>query len=231
MKRIILLTLVIIACGNSFAQTPIYDSTRVYDTVTDAETFYYFSTPKPCINPVPWSGAWIGAMVQQYVPTDTMTVYGVAIPLRHLAGYPVYDNISDYQALLMTRGPSSRTTTNHIFYSMYVVDSVTVNRSHPRFCWFRYQDSCDKTKILDVPCYEFYFDTPGQVNQVMDTFYVGRYATSYYGSPVPENHFSPQEYGGEYASSLPNTLYYNGMGYEDVWYDYFVQLDANYNNK
>ena len=218
-------------CCNSFAQTPIYDSTRVYDTVTDVDTFYFFSTPKPCINPVPFSGAMMGVMVQQYVPTDTVTVYGVAIPLRHLLGYPICDNVSDYQALLTTRGPSSRTTTNHIFYSMYVVDSVTLNRSHPRFCWFRYEDSCDKTKVLTVPCYEFYFDTPGQVSQMVDTFYVGRYTKSESPYGTTTNHLSPQEYGGEYDPSIPSTLYYNGIGYDGEWYDYFVQLGGGYYEK
>ena len=227
MKKLLFFFMSFLVCCNSFAQTPIYDFDREYDIVTDADTFYFFSTPKPCINPVPFTGALLGTMLQQYVPTDTMTVYGVAIPLSNLRGYPIYDNVSDYQALLTTRGPSSRTTAFTTFYSMYVVDSVTLNRSHPRFCWFRYEDSCDKTKVLTVPCYEFYFDTPGQVNQMVDTFYVGRFAGSYYYTIAPEDRFVPQEYGGEYDPSIPSTLYYNGMGYDGEWYDYFTQQSGS----
>ena len=60
---------------------PLYDSTRVYDTVTDGDDYYLFPPFKPCI--MPWRYDWAphNVLVQEYVATDTVTVYGVAITL------------------------------------------------------------------------------------------------------------------------------------------------------
>ena len=162
------------------AQKPIYDSSRVYDIVTDTDDFYLFSMPKPCFNPCPYVWNPISRIVQEYVVTDTVTVYGVAIPLKNNTSNPIRDTISFYQALLMKKlGPFPG---NNHGYSFENIDSVTLNRSHPLFCWFEYEDSCKH--FLTAPCYEFYFDTPQQINRMTDTFYVGRYyCPPYVGYP------------------------------------------------
>ena len=110
-------------------------------------------------------------------------------------------------------GPSP---VNHYDASMELVDSVSLGRAHPRFCWFRYEDECDEKKVMNAPCYEFYFDTPQKINRVMDTFYVGRYNEI---SMVPT--FGPIEYGGEYSSSYPSTIYHS-VDYTEDYLDLFL---------
>ena len=131
-------------CGNAFAQAPIHDTTRVYDVVTENDTCYLFPSFKPCI--MPWRYDWANGrtLVNEYVTSDTVTVYGVAITMKNMvAGQPIRDNISTFSALLLKRvGISPFTTVTHTEYTFQVVDSVTVNRSHPRFYWFLYEDSC-----------------------------------------------------------------------------------------
>ncbi len=210
------LTMILMWHGMS-AQMPIYDSSRVYDIVTDTDDFYLFSMPKPCFNPCPYVWNPISRIVQEYVVTDTVTVYGVAIPLKNNTSNPIRDTISFYQALLMKKlGPFPG---NNHGYSFENIDSVTLNRSHPRFCWFEYEDSCKH--FLTAPCYEFYFDTPEQINRMTDTFYVGRYyCPPYVGYPD----YSLHEYGGEYDPSISSTIYkspkdmdifYHCEGYQD----------------
>jgi hypothetical protein len=200
MKRFVLLILMICAFASVRAQTKVNDSTRVYDTVTDADTFYLFQTPKPSINPGRSATSNIGrVLLQEYVATERVTVYGVAITFTNQFG-PVYDTVSVYRALLM----NGRVHNVGPYYSMQLVDSVSLNRSHPRFCWFKYTyEENGKEEYLVTPCYELYFDTPQQINQMSDTFYVGRYGGT---------GFRQEEYGGLYSSSLPGHLW-QGMGY------------------
>jgi hypothetical protein len=107
---------------------------------------------------------------------------------------------------------------------MELVDSVTLNRSHPRFCWFRYDDNCDSAKSLVAPCYEFYFDTPEQMNRMMDTFYVGRFYDSENSGAL-----FIREYGGEYVdASLPSNIYHSVFGYEGGWNDWFFLSEGYY---
>ena len=195
------LSVIIICCGVS-AQNPIYDSARVYDVVTDADSFYLFSTPKPCFNPCTYEWAPAGRIVQEYVTADTVTVYGVAIPLKNKTSTPIRDNIDFYRALLMKKlGPHPQ---NVHGYSFQTVDSVTLNRSHPRFCWFTYEDPCGDYKNYTVPCYEFYFDTPTQINRMTDTFYVGRYYCPPY---IGYSEYSLREYGGEHSDTWTGSIY------------------------
>ena len=212
MKKVFITLFTVTMVWNSVsAQNPIYDSARVYDIVTDTDLFYLFANPKPCFNPCPYSWAPVSRMVQEYVVTDTVTVYGVAVPLRNKTSNPIRDSISFYRALLMRKTGYMGTQG----YSFQYVDSVTLNRSHPRFCWFYYEDPCDKERNLTAPCYEFYFDTPQQINRMMDTFYVGRYyQVPYVGYPD----YSLQEYGGEYDPSLPSTIYRSPIDMEIFYY-------------
>ena len=224
-KTVFLLVFIALTICNSLAQTPIFDSTKVYDTVTDNDNFYLFSTPKPCFNPGIYHWAPVKVMVQEYVPSDTVTVYGVAIPLsNYYSNNPICDNITGYKALLMNRLGIS--PLNYRAFSFELVDSVTLNRSQPRFCWFRYEDNCDSAKSLVAPCYEFYFDTPEQMNRMTDTFYVGRYWDI---ENTPGISF--QEYGGEYSTSIPSTIYQSIELTEGYSLDFFFQAEGYQDRK
>lgn len=224
MKKVILiLVMVLIACGGTFSQAPIYDPARQYDTVMDSNTCYLFSMPKPCIKPgvYTWSSAHV--LVQEYTITDTIIVYGVATPMdNHYSDHPFCDNLDNYQSLLMSRVGTS--PTNPLAYSMELVDSVTLNRSHPRFCWFYYESPCDAKDTLTTPCYEFYFDTPERLNRLTGTFCVGRS----FGPQI--QWVGWQEYGGEYSGSTPSNLY-QSLGYEGEWANRFFLCEGSYDNR
>lgn len=191
----------VMAGGTLRAQSPIYNAARVYDTVSDADTFYYFTMPmpKPCIEQKQYRTFWGTWLLQEYVASDTLTVYGVAVTFRDRFNDVVYDNNVNYQAVLMTcLGPSVGITLSNA-YTMQLIDSVTINHSHPRFSWFLYENDCSDKQAWTEPCYEFYFDTPQQINRITDTFYVGRHW-------IPGNMFRPDEYAGLYSNSLPSYL-------------------------
>ena len=221
MKRfVVIMVMLMMSCYGAWAQwaqNPIHDTNRVYDVVSESDTFYLFTLPKPCIFPHVYDWNPGDMLVQKYVITDTVTVYGVAIPLRNdFSQYPICDNIAYYKALLLNNLQPSGTYS----YSMNLVDSVTLNRSHPRFCWFYYHDPCKEKPDLTAPCYEFYFDTPQQVNRMTGTFYVGRYNT---GEP---EWYMLKEFGGEcYNSTMTSDIYYS-MGPLDRFY-----TDPNYDKR
>ena len=203
-------------CYGSLVHAQIRDTNRVYDVVTDDDSFYLFPSFKPCFTPGVYHWAPVRVMLQEYVATDTVTVYGVAVTVENRYGTldannPNYN--TEYRALLMNRvGPSP---TNNQAFSMEQIDTVSLFRSHPRFCWFRYEDDCDKEKYLVAPCYEFYFDTPEQINRIVDTFYVGRYRNT-----AGIDWCVLEEYGGEYSSTLPSTIYQSQF-YGGMWFDLF----------
>ena len=221
-KRYFFAVLIAVMVSSSpLVHAQLHEQGRVYDTVTDADSFYLFPEFKPCFTPgiYDWSPAFV--MLKRYiVKEDTVTVYGVAITMENSFGdeWLLDDqNVNyntRYRALIMKKLGPSPLSIHHV--SMSLVDSVSFSRAHSRFCWFRYENSCDKQGNVhaegieyDAPCYEFYFDTPQQINRMTDTFYVGRYKNS--GS-VP--YFSIEEYGGEYSTSIPSTIYqsYNISG-------------------
>lgn len=224
MKRKCLIFALLVFSIDVIAQSPVYDSTRVYDVVSDGDSCYYFSTPKPCIKPVKqgWLAGY-GRLVQQYVTSDTLTVYGVAFTL-----YNGYDNYNPFhynqihlRALINTPHGRMSTTNLGFDYIMYTEDTVTMNRSHPRFCWFEYKDDCGSEKSMTVPCYELYFDTPDHINLMTDTFYVGYEQTG-------EQYFHLRIYGGEYDNSLPSNLY---GGYRAMFGDTAYQHLSRYDEK
>ena len=165
--------------------------------------------------------------MQEYVATDTVTVYGVAITMEERDNFLnlnslVYSRI--YKPMLMRRtGPSP---INTYAYSFSIIDSVTLYRSHPRFCWFLYEndDTCSNKNPMTVPCYEFYFDTPAKINRMTDTFYVGRY------KPISMD-VDIYEFGGEYSSSIPSTIYESGLGYEGMGLDFFFHCNGYQDRK
>ena len=217
MKRIVLIFAVLLLCGSASIQAQIDNPSRVYDIVTDTDTFYLFSRPKPCFDGAfNWGTTPINKRVQEYVASDTVTVYGVAITFEDYYGLlPV--GATNFHALLFKKIGISYSSGSSQFYEFLPVDTVTLNRAHPRFCWFHYEDSCNKENEYTAPCYEFYFDTPQQINQINDTFYVGRGLDLGPGVCM-------KEYGARYDNSLPAHIYMDGSSGQDV-YDRFVLQD------
>ena len=223
------LVLVLMSCCSSLVQAQIRDSARVYDIVTDADDFYLFAPAKPCFHHIgiyDWAPQTV--MLQEYVSACTVTVYGVAITCEKMR-YGLFDTNQsycwDYRALLMNRiGPSP---INPYAFTFALVDSVSLCRSHPRFCWFQYinNNNCTEKDTLTAPCYEFYFDTPAQINRTSDTFYVGRFL-----DPMISGLFV-NEYGGEYSTALPSTIYRSPSGYEGGALDYFFHCDGYQDHK
>ena len=205
-----LLALFSVFCGLN-AQVPIYESNRVYDTVTDSDPWYYFSTPKPCIEPTSYTTAPGQMLVQEYVTPNILTIYGVALTMKDRLNRPINQDDTTIQAILLTMvGPTTNVTLGRL-YTMNLMDSVTLNRAHPRFCWFLYEDECVGKESAVQPCYELYFDTPMRIDWVTDTFYVGLERFS--------NAFLPCYYGGTYSNALPAHLWW-GIGREDPIYSY-----------
>lgn len=210
MKRFCLILIAFVAYFNASAQvnvpdaSGVYESTRVYDVVTDTDSCYYFTTPKPCIKPV--QQGWLAGysrLVQQYVTNDTLTIYGVAFTVYNdnQGHNPYHANQTHFRAIVNSLREHTSNPAYYLYdYIMDTEDTVTMNRAHPRFCWFQYKDGCNVEKSMTVPCYELYFDTPDHINLMTDTFYVG------YEWSV-EQSFCPQLYGGEFDNSLPGTLY------------------------
>ena len=209
----------VMVSSSSLVHAQLHEQGRSYDIVTDTDSFYLFPSVKPCFTPGRYDWAPVPVLVQEYVAADTVTVYGVAITVENVwDSLPLNDCNETYNksygALLINNLRQSPTSSYH--YLVDLVDSVSFKRAHSRFCWFRYENSCDKQGNLHekgieltTPCYEFYFDTPQKINRMTDTFYVGRYYNNCYVS-----YYQPKEYGGEYSSSIPSTLYtsYNYVG-------------------
>lgn len=200
-RTIIFWALIIAVCGCSMAQTqtPVYNPLKVYDTVTEADSCYLFFTPKPCIDREPgyeFMPAFV--FVQEYMTSDTVTVYGVAVTVKNQrTQVPIYNNCSTIRALMTIKLGINPNNSN--YYRMQQVDTVTLFRSHPRFCWFKYEDDC-KQQSWTEPCYELYFDTPAQINTMTDTFYVGLEYLGY-------DDILPTYPAGRYSNSLPGHIY------------------------
>ena len=224
MKRIVLIFAVLLLCGSASLQAQIDDRSRAYDIVTDTDTFYLFSKPKPCFEEgeYDWTWAQSGMLLQEYVALDTVTVYGVAVTFENYTGLmPATDNT--FQAWLFKCDGLSYSTVSTQYYEFHPVDSVTLNRSHPRFCWFYYEDTCNKENCFTAPCYEFYFDTPQQINRMMDTFYVGRFEgmSSYYVE---------RDYAPRYNSSLPSHIYAPST-LDPTVYDSYIVVSGNHHKR
>ena len=227
-KSLLFLIGAVLAIGQCVPmQAQIDDPGRVYDTVTDVDTFYLFSKPKPCLEEGEYIWSWtpLNTMLQEYATTDTVTVYGVAITFRNRYGL-LPENDTNFIAWLFRRtGINTELSfASQTFYYFQPIDSVSCFRSHPRFCWFLYEDTCiqEKNDYL-APCYEFYFDTPKQINRMTDTFYVGRLASTY------TTYFDVVDYGARYDNSLPAHVYING-GMDQFEYNRFV-LQTYYRHK
>ena len=227
-KYLISFWTVLMVCCCTSLQAQIDDPSRVYDVVTDTASYYLFSKPKPCFDGVYyWAFTPTNRMVQEYVVHDTVTVYGVAITFEnHVGPMPVKD--TSFHVWLFKHNGPSYTTSSTQYYEFLPIDTVTLNRSNPRFCWFLYEDTCDKANTYQAPCYEFYFDTPEQINRITDTFYVGR-SKDYVQYAPGELGLVLKDYGARYDNSLPSHIYVDVSAGQDV-NDRFV-LEDGYDKK
>lgn len=232
-KIVVLLAVVFCTCGNCTLQAQLHNPAHMYDTVTDADTFYYFSLPKPCITPMDYWGSPIPALAQEYVTNDTLTVYGVAITCDNWSYYTPLDvnnaNINRRFIGLLLKRIGISPINIHVF-SFSLLDSVSFYRSRPHFCWFRYEDDCNKT-TLTTPCYEFYFDSPAQINRVTDTFYVGYNVENTQEGEYPTVQIAIQPFGGEYSTAYRATIYQGSFGIEGIGLDYFLHRDYGVHNR
>lgn len=223
MKKSFIIWVACVAGCVAAVQAQIDSPSRVYDVVTDNDSCYFFSDPKPCFDEGVFHWAWAptNMLLQEYVAPGPMTVYGVAITFENLMGSLPLNDTSLKVCLYKRVGPGV-SSPNTDYYEFTPVDMVTIDCAHPRFCWFLYEDACNEKNHFQAPCYEFYFDTPKQINLVTDTFYVGRRLDW-----SPGLGFSLKEYGARYDNSLPAHTYMDGSRSQNAgnrymlndWYD------------
>lgn len=235
--NVFILVLFFTASCSLCGQTVLCDSTKVYDTISDTDSCYLFTHPKPCFIHTACKRFMGRQVLQEYITNQSVTVYGVAVTMVNTCSeYPISDNNPYIMAKLMCCiGPSPLTSLSG-YYSMQKVDTVSFSRSHPRFCWFWYNDEkCNTDSIQNnpcindssacpefVPCYEMYFDTPQQINVMTDTFYVG------IELPFNTPYFHPWYYGGRYSGTLPSHLYFSNGQYVDFGDGTGIEMGDNY---
>ena len=169
---------------------------QAQNVVTVADTDIYLFNPMPnkgqdlhmrnygsglSCGPLP-----IGLVLQQYVPQDTVTVYGVALTMRNYYRNGSFDNIvPTYRAVMLERAAGTTDVIYHhpsnpivpitIERALQYVDSVTLLPNNIKQCLFRYEvERPAPPHTSDLPCVEFYFNKPRKINRMADTFYVGR---------------------------------------------------------
>ena len=157
---------------------------------------------------------WGGIQLQQYIPQDTVTVYGVALTMRNTYHNGSFVNIiPTYRAVMMERAAGMPDSNEYggIFRPLQYVDSITLQRENIKQCLFRYEfERPGAPHISDLPCVEFYFNTPMKINRMTDTFYVGR---EYFGPS--DTTFFPSEFIGLYDNP-PITCKFWGVAYGDT---------------
>lgn len=196
---------------------------QAQDVVTLQDTDIYMFNPLPVGKDLrkswahhnPFEASRI--IVQQYVPSDSVTVYGVALTFENLFdnGVSIFNSGMPYTAVIMERrqgrGDSVDAISSSVVYRpMQYVDSLPLaDSSHIKRCLFEYRFDLPGDISCQVPCYEFYFNTPERINRMTDTFYVGRGAANANGV------FFPSEYYGLYNSAPVTSPFYG----TDMFYD------------
>ena len=121
-----------------------------------------------------------GFKLQQYVPQDTVTIYGVALTMRNTYQNGSFDSINPkgYRAVMMERATGTSDDDTYPYFitrTLQYVDSITLHPDNIKQCLFRYDvERPAPPHFDDYPCVEFYFNTPMKINRMTDTFYVGR---------------------------------------------------------
>ena len=148
-----------------------------------------------------------GLMLQQYVPQDTVTVYGIALTMRNTNQNGSFDNIiPTYRAVMMERAAGTTDDDRYtvVERALQYVDSITLHPDNIKQCLFRYDvERPAPPHFDDYPCVEFYFNTPRKINRMTDTFYVGREYFDY-----SDTTFYPSEFVMQY--NAPPLLLANG---------------------
>ena len=207
LKKVSVCAALLLACMSVMAQ----------DVMTMADSGVYMFNPLPTkdlrvrvqglsCGPLPG-----GLLVQQYVPQDTVTVYGVALTMRNNCRNGSFDSIIPvYRAVLMQRAAGTVDLPFPPRRTLSYVDSITLAPDNIKQCLFRYQFQSPSPYTSDMPCVEFYFNTPMQINRMSDTFYVGR---EYFSSS--DSSFYPSEYSGWYDTP-PALCHFWYVGYPDT---------------
>lgn len=187
------------------------------DVVTLADSNLYMFNPKPDksqgLHPrvagLSCGPMYGGYMLQQYVPQDTVIVYGVALTMRNTLRNGSFDSIHQtYRAVLMQRA-NGMPDQYGVIRPLEHVDSITLNPANIKQCLFRY-DWDLSASYANLPCVEFYFNKPKKINQMTDTFYVGR---MYFDES--DTVFYPSEFSGLYNTD-PRTCEFWSLGYADT---------------
>ena len=97
-----------------------------------------------------------------------------------------------------------------ILRPLQYVDYISLDTINVKRCLFLYEYDYPSPYTSLVPCYEFYFNTPMKINQMTDTFYVGR--EKFF---VDGGYYYPSEYSGKYISD-PIVSDYWYVGYTDT---------------
>ena len=153
----------------------------------------------------------VGIFVQQYVPQDSVVVYGIALTINSWGGSDTIYKNPHYTAVMMQRPPGGH---DSAFLSLnyrklkYVdsvrLDSAFVDGASVKYSKFRYEFDLPNSYYSIVPCYEFYFAAP---KVMTDTFYVGRKYREENDTINPAS-----EYSGLYQITpvVPHSFWYSG---------------------
>lgn len=182
MKKLLLFFVLGLSVVSVSAQYIGMDSDTI--TMQDADIYMYNPMPNRLGKEGAFSGGSLalGTLTQQYVPQDTVILYGIALTI---CDGRVFDSIyqnPDYKAVLMQRPlgvpDSIRFSPTHpsdsiIIRTLHYLDSFAIDTTQRaiNITNFQYQFNYPKPSNAVVPCYEIYFDKP---RVMTDTFYVGR---------------------------------------------------------
>ena len=198
-------------------------------TMTFQDTAVYMINPVTnCLSNRAGSGVhFAGLLLQQFVPHNRVTVYGIAITMRDPRSIDsIYQN-PKYTAVLMQRAPGATDSVHYASYAtvtyrtLRYLDSVQLDSTQHvglNYTKFRYEFTCPNKTYVTVPCYEFYFDRPWVMT---DTFYVGR---KYYYQ-TSDSITTPSEHVGVDEDPIPPyPFWYNGWSDTTMLCDYTAHM-------
>lgn len=211
MKKELLLSILLLSTLSVSAQVLRRDA----EVITLQDTDVYMFNPVP--NRLSKEGAFLGTsslllgqLVQQYVPQNPVTLYGIALTISEWYDHDSIFQNPEYNALLMQRPngvPDQTNSSGTITYrTLQYLDSLAMDTTQHsiNITSFQYEFNYPKNSYAVTPCYEVYFDEP---RKMTDTFYVGRK----YMAILP----TPREYGG-WQNRPPDIHYFWYYATEDT---------------
>lgn len=220
MKKVFSIVSLLLFSGLSTAQ----------DVMTRFDTNYYMFNPMPSSVqyrnqtwPLRSEELGLGVLMQYYYSPDTVTVYGVAITIRNHNQYECcpwgLPDQEEYFVQLMTPNNDYYVTNpNPMGYTaLTMVDKSYLSNGVIKECLFRYDATSPQVESHLTKCVEVYFNTPMQINRMVDTFYVGRT----WGSPI-SSFFRPLDTYLQWWHDTPPSTFLYGWGnpYEFTEYSY-----------